>query len=173
MISSKTSIMASRPPTANEFRLAFAQFATGVTVVTAERAPGLVHGMTANSLTSVSLDPLLLLICVAEQAHLLPLVRTKKRFGINILKENQLAVSKYFAQTEENAAAEANLGIRFRWTPSGIPLLEDSLVHLGCHVVASYIAGDHTIFIAEVESVELFDGEPLLYFRGGYRTVAP
>src|ERR1700687_3747850 len=120
--------MPSRPPTAAEFRVACAQFATGVTVVTAERAPGLVHGMTANSLTSVSLDPLLLLVCVAEQAHLLPLVRAKKRFGVNILKENQLAESKYFSQTEENAEAEANLGIRFRWTPSGIPLLEDSLV---------------------------------------------
>jgi flavin reductase (DIM6/NTAB) family NADH-FMN oxidoreductase RutF len=173
MISSKTSIMASRLPTATEFRLACAQFATGVTVVTAERAPRQVHGMTANSLTSVSLDPLLLLICVAEQAQLLPLVKAKKRFGVSILRENQQAISKYFAQTEENAEVEASLGIRFRWTQSGIPLLEDSLVHLACNVVASYIAGDHTIFIGEVESVEVFDGEPLLYFRGGYRAVAP
>ncbi len=141
--------------------------------MTAERAPRQVHGMTANSLTSVSLDPLLLLICVAEQAQLLPLVKAKKRFGVSILRENQQAISKYFAQTEENAEVEASLGIRFRWTQSGIPLLEDSLVHLACNVVASYIAGDHTIFIGEVESVEVFDGEPLLYFRGGYRAVAP
>jgi flavin reductase len=141
--------------------------------VTAERAPGQVHGMTANSLTSVSLDPLLLLICVAEQAQLLPLVKAKKRFGVSILRETQQAISKYFAQTEENAEVEASLGIRFRWTQSGIPLLEDSLVRLACNVVASYIAGDHTIFIGEVESVEVFDGEPLLYFRGGYRAVAP
>jgi flavin reductase (DIM6/NTAB) family NADH-FMN oxidoreductase RutF len=173
MISSKTSIMASTPPTATEFRLACSQFATGVTVVTAERAPGLVHGMTANSVTSVSLDPLLLLVCVAEQAKLLPLVKAKKRFGVNVLKENQQAISKYFAQTEENAEVEASLGIRFRWTPGGIPLLEDSLVHFACKVVASYIAGDHTIFIAEIESVEVFDGEPLLYFRGNYRAIAP
>ena len=165
--------MASRPPTAAEFRLSFAQFATGVTVVSARRAPGKVHGMTANSLTSVSLDPLLLLICVAEQAHLLPLVKAQKRFGVSILKQEQQAVSKYFAQTEESEEVEAKLGIRYRWTPSGIPLLEDSLVHLACHVVASYIAGDHTIFIGEVESVEIFDGEPLLYFRGSYCSVAP
>jgi flavin reductase (DIM6/NTAB) family NADH-FMN oxidoreductase RutF len=165
--------MASRPPTAAEFRLAFAQFATGVTVVSAQRAPGKVHGMTANSLTSVSLDPLLLLICVAEQAHLLPLVKTQKRFGVSILKQDQQAVSKYFAQTEESEEVEAKLGIRYRWTPSGIPLLEDSLVHLACHVVASYIAGDHTIFIGEIESVEIFNGEPLLYFLGNYRSVAP
>jgi flavin reductase len=142
-------------------------------VVTAERAPGRVHGMTANSITSVSLDPLLLLICVDQRAHLLPMVEEKKRFGVSILKEDQQALSKYFAQTEENPETEAQLGVRYRWTPSGIPLLEGALVHIACNVVASYIAGDHTIFIGEVESTEIFDGEPLLYFRGAYRRVAP
>jgi len=165
--------MPSSPPTAAEFRLACAQLATGVTVVTAERAPGLVHGMTANSVTSVSLDPLLVLVCVAEQAKLLPLIKSKKRFGVSVLKESQQAISRYFAQTEENAEVEVGLGIRYRWTPSGIPLLEEALVHLACKVVASYIAGDHTVFIGEIESVEVFDGEPLLYFRGNYRAIAP
>ena len=159
-------------PSISEFRLALGQFATGVTVVTAERAPGQVHGMTANAFTSVSLDPLLILICVSQAAQLLPLVKRHKRFGVNILKSDQQAISEYFAQTEDIPAQENNLGIRFRWTPSGVPLLEDSLAHLACMVVASYIAGDHTIFIAEVESVEVYDGEPLLYLRGDYRHVA-
>jgi flavin reductase (DIM6/NTAB) family NADH-FMN oxidoreductase RutF len=165
--------MASRPPSSAEFRLACGQFATGVTVLTVERAPRRVHGMTANSVTSVSLDPLLLLICVAQQANFLPLVKREKRFGVNVLKEDQQAISKYFAQTEENAEVEAKLGIRYRWTPSGIPLLEGALAHVACIVVASYIAGDHTIFLGEVESVEVFNGEPLLYFRGAYRRLAP
>ncbi len=159
------------PPTTlstSEFRLALGQFATGVTVVTAERAPGQVHGMTANSFTSVSLDPLLVLICVSQTAQFLPLVKGHKRFGVNILKDNQQAISEYFAQTEDNAAFENNLGIRYRWTQSGVPLLDDALVHLACNVVASYIAGDHTIFIAEVESIAVYDGEPLLYLRGDY-----
>jgi flavin reductase (DIM6/NTAB) family NADH-FMN oxidoreductase RutF len=173
MISSKIFIMASRPPTPAEFRLACGQLATGVTVLTVERAPGKVHGMTANSLTSVSLDPLLLLICVDQRAHFLPMVKDKKRFGVNILKEGQQAISKYFAQTEEKPELEAQLGIRYRWTESRIPLLDDALVHVACNVVASYIAGDHTIFLGEVESAEVFDGEPLLYFRGGYHRVAP
>ncbi len=142
-------------------------------MATVERAPGRVHGMTANSLASVSLDPLLLLICVHQRALFLPMVKDKKRFGVSILKENQQAISKYFAQTEENPELEAQLGIRYHWTQSGIPLLSDALVHVACHVVASYIAGDHTIFIGEVESAEVFDGEPLLYFRGAYRRVAP
>jgi flavin reductase (DIM6/NTAB) family NADH-FMN oxidoreductase RutF len=165
--------MVSRPPTPAEFRIACSQFATGVSVLTVERAPGKVHGMTANSLTSVSLDPLLLLVCVDQRAQFLPMVKQKRRFGVNILKEDQQTISRYFAQTEESPNAEAQLGIRYRWTPSGIPLLEDALVHVACTVVASYVAGDHTIFIAEVESTEVFDGEPLVYFRGAYRRLAP
>jgi flavin reductase (DIM6/NTAB) family NADH-FMN oxidoreductase RutF len=165
--------MATRLPNPAEFRLACGQFATGVTVLTVERAPGKVHGMTANSVTSVSLDPLLLLICVEQRANLLPLVKQKKRFGVNILKEGQEAISRYFAQPEERSDVEAQLGIRYRWTESGIPLLDDALVHVACNVVASYVAGDHTIFIGEVESTEIFDGEPLLFFRGAYRRIAP
>ena len=164
--------MAPITPTTSEFRLALGQFATGVTVVTAERAPGRVHGMTANSFTSVSLDPLLILICVNQNAQLLPLVKRQKRFGVNILKDNQQAISQYFACTEENDETEKRLGIRYRWTETGIPLLEEALVHLACNVVASHAAGDHTIFIAEVESVDVYDGEPLLYLRGNYRPVA-
>jgi flavin reductase (DIM6/NTAB) family NADH-FMN oxidoreductase RutF len=159
-------------PTTSEFRLALGQFATGVTVVTAERAPGQVHGMTANSFTSVSLDPLLILICVSQNAQLLPMVKKQKRFGVNVLKDNQRAISEYFARTEESAEIEKRLGIRYRWTEKGIPLLENALVHLACNVVASHVAGDHTIFVAEVESVEVYEGEPLLYLRGNYRALA-
>jgi flavin reductase (DIM6/NTAB) family NADH-FMN oxidoreductase RutF len=159
-------------PTASEYRIALGQFATGVTVVTAERAPGRVHGMTANSFTSVSLDPLLILICVSQNAQLLPLVKEQKRFGVNILKDNQRAISEYFARTEESAKIEKRLGVRYRWTETGIPLLEDALVHLACNVVDSHVAGDHIIFIAEVESVEVYGGEPLLYLRGNYRGVS-
>ena len=159
-------------PTSSEFRLALGQFATGVTIVTAERAPGLVHGMTANSFTSVSLDPLLILICVSENAHLLPLVQRHGHFGVNILKDNQRAISEYFARTEEDPQTESRLGIRYRWTEERIPLLEDALVHLTCKVVSSHVAGDHTVFIAKVERVEVYDGEPLLYLRGEYRRVA-
>ena len=140
-------------------------------MVTAQRAPGRVHGMTANSFTSVSLAPPLILICVSHGAQLLPMVQRQKRFGVNILKDNQRAMSEYFARTEESDETEKRLGIRYRWTETGIPLLEDALVHLACGVVDSHVAGDHTVFIAKVESVELYDGEPLLYLRGNYRRV--
>src|SRR5436305_6138309 len=134
----KLRIMNRTTPTTSEFRLALGQFATGVTVVTAERAPGRVHGMTANSFTSVSLDPLLVLICVNQNAKLLPMLHKEKRFGVNILKDTQRAISEYFAKTEESDDTESALGVRYRWTESGIPLLEDALVHLAWNVLATH-----------------------------------
>lgn len=161
--------MAPTTPSRSDFRHALGQFATGVTVVTAARAPGQVHGMTANSFTSVSLHPLLILICVAQQAQLLPLIQKEKRFGVNILREDQQPLSEYFAQTVESPETERRLGIHYRWTDSGIPLLEDALAHLACKVVSEHPAGDHTIFIGEVESLDVGEGKPLLYIRGNYR----
>jgi flavin reductase (DIM6/NTAB) family NADH-FMN oxidoreductase RutF len=158
-------------PSTSDFRHALGQFATGVTVVTAARAPGQVHGMTANSFTSVSLNPLLILICVAHQAQLLPLIQREKRFGVSILREDQRALSEYFAQTNEDAEIERRLGIHYRWTKTGIPLLEDALAHLACNVVSEHAAGDHTIFIGQVESLDVHEGKPLLYLCGNYRSL--
>ena len=172
MISSKTSPMELAPLTTLEFRQALGQFATGVAVITAERSPGVVHGMTANSFTSVSLEPLLILVCVDQNARLLPLLNKQKRFGISVLTKHQQAISEFFAQPEQNQSDEEGLGIRFRWTQSGVPVLEDTLVQLSCNVVMSTICGDHTIFVAEVEAVEVHEGEPLLYFQGNYRRMA-
>lgn len=173
MVSSKTSNMTATPLTTTDFRQACAHFATGVTVVTVARAPGSAYGMTANSFTSVSLDPFLTLVCVDQRSHLLPLLKQNRFFGVSVLKEHQQPVSVYFAQAEQTPEAEANLGVRFRWTPAGIPLLEDTIAQIVCRVVASYIAGDHTIFLGEVQSAELFPGEPLLFFRSQYRQLAP
>jgi flavin reductase (DIM6/NTAB) family NADH-FMN oxidoreductase RutF len=161
--------MTSKPLSALDFRQALGHFATGVTVVTAERTPGQVHGMTANAFAAVSLEPLLVLVCVKEEAQLLPLINRGNRFGVSVLKENQQPISEYFAQTEENSETEQRLGIRFAFMPSGIPVIEDALIQIGCNVIASYISGDHTIFLGEVESLNIFSGEPLLYFRGQYR----
>lgn len=146
-------------------------FPTGITVITAEREPGQVHGMTANSFTSVSLDPLLILVCVDHNARLLTYLKAQRRFGVNILKDSQQSISQHFAKPQEDPVEERQLGIRFRWTPSGIPLLEDALAHLGCNLVAEHIAGDHTIFVGEVESLELHEGDPLVFHRGQYRAL--
>ena len=140
--------------------------------MTVERAPGAVRGMTANSFTSVSLDPLLILICVARGAAILPMLEKKKQFGVSVLKEGQEAISEYFAKGAQTAEAEQRLSIHYRWTPSGIPVLDGTLLQLSCEVVASHLAGDHTIFIGKVEEAEIREGKPLLYFGGEYRHMA-
>lgn len=165
--------MSAPTPTPEFFRRVLGTFATGVTVITAERAPGEVHGMTANSFTSVSLDPPLVLVCVDQEARLLSYLKTQRRFGVSILSDSQQRVSEFFAEPRQDPADCSRLGIRFRWTETGIPLLEDALAHLACDVVAQYMAGDHTIFIGEVESLESFDGEPLLYLHSQYRRLQP
>ena len=155
------------------FRQALGRFATGVTIVTAERGPGLVHGMTANSFTAVSLEPLMVLVCVDEDARMLGVLERAQRFGVSVLKDEQRGISEFFALAEQDPERERELGVEFLWSASGIPVLANALVQLTCNVVASHIAGDHTIFLAEVETAEVFEGEPLLFFRGGYRRIAP
>ncbi len=160
------------PLTTLEFRKALGQFPTGVTVITVEREPGKIQGMTANSFTSVSLDPLLILVCIDQRAKILPFLQKKKRFGVSVLKAGQQAVSEYFARGVHSAEAEERLSIRYARSASGLPVLEDTLLQLSCSTVSSHVAGDHTIFIAEVHDAEIHEGEPLLYFRGEYRTIA-
>jgi flavin reductase (DIM6/NTAB) family NADH-FMN oxidoreductase RutF len=158
--------------TAREFRNALSQFATGVTVVTVEREPGSVFGMTANAFSSVSMSPMLILVCVEERAKILPHLHKKQKFGVSVLKQGQRAISEYFAQAVQHSEAEHRLGLRYRWTTEGIPVLEDSVLQLGCSVVAAHVAGDHTIVIGKVEDAEIRGGEPLLFFRGEYRNIA-
>ncbi len=153
------------------FRRVMGSFPTGITVITAECEPGRVHGMTANSFTSVSLDPPLILVCVDRNARLLSYLRAQRRFGVSILKTTQQAFSEYFAGPRQDLAEEVRLGIRFMWTQTGIPLLEDALAHVACSLAAEHPAGDHTIFVGEVQSLELHEGQPLVYHRGRYRSL--
>jgi flavin reductase (DIM6/NTAB) family NADH-FMN oxidoreductase RutF len=165
--------MSSAPLTSLDFRRALGQFATGVTVVTAESTPGRVHGMTANSFTSVSLEPPLISVCVAECAHLLPLLKEKQVFGINVLKEDQQNLSEFFALADQPAKDEANMNVRFFWTPQNIPLMDDVLCQIACRLHAMHVTGDHTIVVGEVLSASLYPGRPLLFFRGDYTRISP
>jgi flavin reductase (DIM6/NTAB) family NADH-FMN oxidoreductase RutF len=172
MVSSKTSKMPTSSPSSSEFRKALGHFTTGVTVITAEREPGKIHGMTANSFTSVSLDPMLVLVCVDHRAKMLPLLQKKQQFGVSVLKQDQQAISEYFAKREHSIEAEQRLGIQYLRTPSGAHVIGGTLLQMSCKVIASHVTGDHTIFIGEVQDAEVHEGEPLLYFRGEYRRIA-
>src|ERR1700692_2453867 len=157
--------------TASDFRQAMGCFATGGTGITVDQ-DGEVHGMTANAFTAVSLDPLLVLVCVDHRARTHTHLHARKRFGVNVLAENQRAISEYYADpspTHQHAEQEA--GARFDRTKHGTPVLHGALAYLECRLHSAQDAGDHTIFIAEVEEVVVRQGDPLLYFRGEYRRI--
>src|SRR5579862_1652346 len=154
-----------------EFRKAMGRFATGVTIITVD-LDGEVHGMTANAFASVSLDPMLVLVCVDHSTRTHAHLHAKKRFGINVLGEDQRTISEYYARPERShERAEQEAGAQFDRTAHGTPMLRGSLAYLECRLHSAEEAGDHTIFIAEVEDVVVREGEPLLFFRGKYRQV--
>jgi flavin reductase (DIM6/NTAB) family NADH-FMN oxidoreductase RutF len=154
-----------------EFRKAMGHFATGVTIITLD-LEGEVHGMTANAFASVSLDPMLVLVCVDHTTRTHAHLHAKKRFGINVLCDDQRAISEYYARPERtHERAEEEAVAHFDRTRHGTPILHGSLAYLECRLHSSQEAGDHTIFIAEVEDVIMNDGLPLLFFRGKYHKV--
>jgi flavin reductase (DIM6/NTAB) family NADH-FMN oxidoreductase RutF len=156
-----------------EFRKAMGCFATGVTVITVDDA-GRVEGMTANAFTSVSLNPLLVLVCVERQARTHAHLHARKRFGVNVLSEGQRAIADYYARPDRtHDRAEQESGAHFGRTAHGTPVLQGALAYLECRLQIAQEAGDHTIFIAEVEDVLVREGDPLLYFGGGYRKIGP
>jgi flavin reductase (DIM6/NTAB) family NADH-FMN oxidoreductase RutF len=157
--------------TQDEFRRAMGRFATGVTVITVDDA-GVVEGMTANAFASVSLEPLLVLVCVDQKARTHAHLHARKRFGVNVLSEQQRRISEHYALAERDPAqAEAEAGARFDRTRHGTPVLQGALAYLECRLQSSQDAGDHTIFIAEVEDVVVREGKPLLYFQSGYHEI--
>ena len=154
-----------------EFRKAMGAFATGVTIITVDLDDE-VHGMTANAFTSVSLDPMLVLVCVDHSTRTHAHLHAKKRFGINVLCEDQKAISEYYARPERSHEhAEAEAGARFDRTRHGTPMLHGALAFLECRLESVQEAGDHSIFIAEVEDVVVREGDPLLFFRSVYRKI--
>jgi flavin reductase (DIM6/NTAB) family NADH-FMN oxidoreductase RutF len=154
-----------------EFRKAMGCFATGVTIITLD-LEGEVHGMTANAFASVSLEPPLVLVCVDHSARTHAHLHAKKRFGVNILAANQRVISEYYARpVHVHGHAEQEAGARFDRTAQGTPILHAALAYLECRLQSAQEAGDHTIFISEVEDVVVRNGDPLLFFRGKYRNI--
>ena len=154
----------------DDFRRALGHFATGVTVVTACDAGGRPTGLTASAFSSVSLNPLLVLVCVAHKAQAYPAIQAGGRFAVNVLSRDQEAVARRFASSTLSGLEKFE-GIDYRQGAFGLPLLKDALAELECTVVHAYPGGDHTIFVARVEAGDCRADaglEPLLYYRGQY-----
>lgn len=147
-----------------QYRSVISHFATGVCVITVQGPEGPV-GMTANAVTSVSLDPLLLLVCFDNGARTLPIARESGRFGVNVLESSQEHLAGLFAsktpETEKFAGVPHHLH-------AGVPVIEGALAWLGCELTELVPAGDHVIGIGAVVLAEANEGEPLLWYRGRY-----
>jgi flavin reductase (DIM6/NTAB) family NADH-FMN oxidoreductase RutF len=150
-----------------EYRRTIGLFATGVTVITAGVGEQ-IHGMTANSLTSVSLDPLLLLVCVDRRARMCAVIHEAGRFAVNILAAEQEPLSRHFA-----GRAVEGLDIAFD-DLNGVPVLSGALATLSCTVSEILEGGDHIIVMGAVEAFErrAEPPPPLLYYSGGYHRIA-
>ena len=146
------------------FRRAWSNFATGASLITTVEADGTVHGMTANGIASISLDPMLSMVCVGHNANTHLIIKKTGRYGINILSEDQKLIGDYYARSAEKR--DGSINPDFFFTTSGIPFLEGALSSLDCKVVNAYEEGDHTIFIGEVEEMKVRNGRPLLFYEG-------
>lgn len=154
------------------YRDIWGNFATGVTVVTTD-ADGWLHGMTANGVTSVSLDPLLMLVCVEKDGRCHAQLTAAGKFGLSFLAREQEEISNLFAKGADPEQG-ALRGADYHVGPAGTPLLEGAIAYLECRVVEALPGGDHDIFVGEALSGRIArpDGEPLLFFRGRYGALA-
>ena len=146
------------------FRSVLGRFASGITVVTTHDNAGRDHGMTASAFSSLSLEPPLILVCIANDATMAPVFAKAETFAVNILSEAQEPLSRRFAGKLDDRF----VGVGYARGQLGDVLLEDVLAWMQCRVVARYPAGDHVILVGQVEFADARDARPLLYYRGGY-----
>lgn len=149
----------------DSFRSVLGRFASGITVITSLDPEGRDVGMTASAFSSVSLHPPLVQVCVDRTASMFEALLQAERFGVNVLADEQEALSRRFASVDSSHRFD---GIGYTRGDSGVVLLDDALAHLECRIFSRVEAGDHTIFIGEVERATARDAKPLLYYRGGY-----
>jgi 3-hydroxy-9,10-secoandrosta-1,3,5(10)-triene-9,17-dione monooxygenase reductase component len=150
------------------FRTVLGHFATGVTVVTGQGADGPV-GLAANAFTSVSLDPPLVLVCMAHTSTSWPKIRDSGAFAVNFLSEGQEEICRRFGV--RGGDRFAGLG----WKPgdTGSPVFTDALAFVECRIEAEYAGGDHVIVVGRVVDLGVIqEGRPLIFWRGGYGSLA-
>jgi len=152
------------PIDASELRQVLGSFVTGVTVITTVDAAGKRHGLTANSFTSVSLNPPLILWNQSITAPSYPVFRDAERFAVNILAEDQIEVSKRFSRP----GADKFAGIETRSGLGGVPLIEGCTAYLECSRDTAFPGGDHVVFLGRVERIERLGRRPLVFGQGGY-----
>ncbi len=153
----------------DDFKNVLASWASGVSVVTT-RAGDLVYGLTVSSFASVSLDPPLVLVCLANRNRLPSMIHDAGRFAVSLLAADQRFISGALARSGREPAPD--LGVAAIPTEAGVPVVADAIAHLACDLHAEMTVGDHTIIVGRVtEAVARPDLEPLVYWRRRYREV--
>lgn len=157
----------------DRYREVMGHFATGITVVTTFSG-GQPQGITVSALSSVSLDPPLVMVALDRGRFITPMVRAAGRYAVNVLGADQQALSDCFANAPVSPGREAFCGAAWQPGPTGLPLLDGAIASLECTIVQTFSAGDHDLFIGAVDSLERQrDGvAPLLYFRRRYLRIA-
>jgi flavin reductase (DIM6/NTAB) family NADH-FMN oxidoreductase RutF len=150
-----------------EHRRIMGAFATGVTVVTTV-VEGEMHGMTANAVASLSLDPPLVMVSVHKDAHMHDHLTRGKCFAMNILSEDQEDLSTLFATKGRKDFSK----LRVKTGVTGAPIFEDALGYVDCTIVNTLPAGDHDIFVGQIEAGDAGEGRPLLFYAGKYGSIA-
>ena len=153
-----------------EFRRILGHWASGVAIVTTLTPDGRACGLTANAFTSLSLDPMLVLVCIEKSADTYECVRQSQTFAVNILNAECERLARRFAAWEVDRKFD---GLAFHQEQTGSPILDDALAWVDCRVRDEYGGGDHTIFVGEVIAGDAKEGTPLLYYRGGYGRLTP
>ena len=152
-----------------DLRNAMGLFATGVTIITTKDASGKPFGLTANAFSSLSLDPPMLLICVDKGVDCYACFDESKVFAVNFLSLTQEELSTRFA----TKGIEKFEGLSYRVGELGVALLDGALAHFECTVAHAHEGGDHTIYVGEVQKLVTMEGDPLLFYQGKYRSLAP
>lgn len=152
---------------AMEQRRIMGHFATGVTVITTHR-DGELHGMTANAVTSLSLDPPLVLVAVDLRSQMLEFLQHGNCFAMNILEADQEAISGRFAAPGPKDFSD----LEIKTAVTGAPILTAALAFVDCRLSEVLRGGDHDIFIGEIVAGDAREGQPLLYYKGKYAQLA-
>lgn len=159
-------------PTPERFRQVLGRFATGVGVLTTV-VDGLVHGMTANAVTSVSLDPPLVLVCVDRTALMAERVTRSECFAVSFLAADQQGLSAWFADPSRPDDARQFAGVPTRVAATGAPIIEGGVGFVDCRLHAVHDGGDHLIVVGRVQALDAGGSDdPLLYYGSRYRTLA-
>lgn len=166
--SAVTEMVSAQDSDPRALRSLLGQFATGVTVITTRGANGRNVGMTANSFSSVSLEPPLVLWSISRSAPSLADFLAASHFAINVLAADQHGLSGHFAR----GAADKFADIAYQTGAGGVPMLEGVIASLVCRNLTQYEGGDHLIFIGQIEEYTNSGGEPLIFHAGQYRVSA-